>query len=160
MTFDFSIARPVREAARAGGIALTQCPADLQEKWRSSLLTTLHLSKLDELWADGVWESGIQTNEPWKWIARLRGCGPFVIFFPSNESTVVFLARTAIDAATILDLVNVAAFDFAVSRLVGDFALSKYGEGGLRAFGAVTPWINEDNDALLDLDSCTEQKPR
>ena len=148
----FSIARAVQAAAESLSLDLKQPSVDLQRAWKQGLLDALQISALDQLWADGIWAGGILTDEPWQWIREVRGQGPFLLFFPSYDSKVVFQAETAADLARILDAVDVAAFSFAVSRSQADFALVKFSEGGLRGFGKVVAWLNRSRIEPFDLD--------
>jgi hypothetical protein len=149
----FSIARAVEAAAQTVSVELRECPVDAQQRWKASVLKSLHLPSLDKLWADGVWEGAVLTDEPWRWIRELRGRGPYVLFFPTDNSKAVFQAESAAELAQVLDAVDVAAFDFGLSRIDGDFALVKFSEGGLRGFGTVVDWLNAGSAEPLDLDA-------
>ncbi len=152
MTKVFSIARSVTEAAQAAAVDLRLCADSSREQWMATLLGRLQLSSLDKLWADGVWAGAVVTTEPWCWIRELQGRGPYLLFFPGDTSREVFQTQTAVELACVLDAVDVAAFDFGVSRAEGDFALVKFSEGGLRGFGKVVDWLNAGKLEPVNID--------
>ena len=77
----------------------------------------------------------------------------FYFLFPTRETTSIFQFEETTTLARILDNINVAAFDFAVSRMRGDFALVKFADTGLRGFGLAIDWLNNGTPTPLALDT-------
>lgn len=134
--------RAVEAAAEKLSLQLQPLSKAAREAWTRKLLTHFDLSHVNQFWADGERRSACMTDAPWDWIRELKGTGPFVLFFHTDDLLEVFQFDDAADAARLTDTIDIAAYHFGVSRLAADFALVKDREGALCGYGQVRNWLN------------------
>ena len=130
----------LQQSAEELGVRCVEVPPEIAKIWKQELAAHWQLHSSDTLWADGECV-GVPTTEAWRWLARMRGEGPFRVLFPSYDDKRVLEFDSLSDIAASVEN-SVGRYHFAITRAGFDVVLINDYEGGLCSLGLSQGWFD------------------